>query len=106
MKYVLNIFELCDNIHIKQLLTFFIIVNINNFFIINLRKRISKNKHYYFNTMLFILRKLRIIIAIISIIFIINKNSLTIVYSNFIFNAIFETMKFFIINIIKREIKR
>ena len=73
---------------------------------INLREKISKNKHYYFNTILFTLKKSRFIIVIILIIFIVNKNFLTIVYSNFIFNIIFETTKFFIINIFKFEIKR
>ena len=73
---------------------------------INLRKEISKNKHHYFNTMLFTLKKSRFAIVIILIIFIINKDSLTIIYSNFIFNIIFKITKFLIINIIKREIKR
>ena len=71
---------------------------------INLRERISKNKHYYFNTILS--RKSRFDIVIILIIFIVNEDSLAIVFLNSIFNSIFETTKFFIINIIKREIKR
>ena len=70
---------------------------------INLREKISKNKHYYFNIML--LRKSRFVIAIILIIFVINKGFEIIVFSNFIFDATFEITKFFIINIIKFEIK-
>ena len=50
-----------------------------------------------------LLKKSRFDDVIILIIFIINKDSLIIVFSNFIFNSIFE---FFIISIIKREIKR
>ena len=72
---------------------------------INLRKRILKNKHYYFNTMLFTLRKSRFVIVIILITFIVNKGFSAIVYLNFIFNVTFKTTKFLIINIIKREIK-
>ena len=53
-----------------------------------------------------LLRKSRFNIIIILITFIINESSLTIVFSNFIFNLIFEITNFFIINIIKREIKR
>ena len=51
-------------------------------------------------------RKLRFDIVIILITFIIDKDSLLIVFSSFIFNLTFEITKFFIINIIKREIKR
>ena len=71
---------------------------------INLREKISKNKYYYFNTILS--KKSRLDIVIILIIFVINEDSLTIIFLNFIFNSIFEITKFFIINIIKREIKR
>ena len=56
--------------------------------------------------MSFILKKLRFAIVIILINSIINENSLTIIYLSFIFNVTFETTNFFIINIIKREIKR
>ena len=73
---------------------------------IKLKKMILKNKHYYFNIMSFILKKLRFAIVIILINSIINENSLTIIYLSFIFNVTFETTNFFIINIIKREIKR
>ena len=71
---------------------------------INSKEKISKNKHHYFNTMLS--KKSRFVIVIILIIFIINENSLAIVYLSFIFNVTFETTKFFIANIIKFEIKR
>ena len=71
---------------------------------ISLRERISKNKHYYFNIILS--KKSRLDIIIILIIFIINENSLAIIFLSFIFNLTFEIIKFFVINIIKREIKR
>ena len=71
---------------------------------INLKKKISKNKHHCFNTML--LKKSRLDIVIILITFIINEGSLTIIFSDFIFNLIFEITKFFIANIFKCEIKR
>ena len=51
-------------------------------------------------------RKSRLNVIIILIIFVINKDFLTIIFLSFIFNSIFEITKFFIINTIKREIKR
>ena len=70
---------------------------------INLRERTSKNKHYYFNTMS--LKKSRLDDIIILIIFVINKGFLMIIFSDFIFNLTFEITEFFVINIVKREIK-
>ena len=51
-------------------------------------------------------RKSRLDIVIILITFIVNKGFLIIIFLDFIFNSAFEITKFFVINIIKREIKR